>query len=103
VRGRLRVDNLDAIRRAAVDGLGLGYLPRWMVMEQLADARLQTVLDDFAGPPSPINAVYAAERLLARRAAVFIDFIAERFAATPGLNGAALRDGIVSPRPESPP
>jgi DNA-binding transcriptional LysR family regulator len=86
VHGRLMLDNLQAIRRAAADGMGLAYLPRWMVVEELADGRLRTLLDDYAAAPSPINAVYAADRLLARRAAVFIDFIAERFAATPGLH-----------------
>ncbi|MFL6709605.1 MAG: LysR family transcriptional regulator [Massilia sp.] len=88
VHGRLRVDSLEAIRRAAIDGLGIGYLPRWMVITALNGGTLVTVLDAFAAGPSPINAVYAAERLLARRAAVFIDFIAERFGQTPGLNGA---------------
>lgn len=85
VRGRLRVDSLEAIRRAAVDGLGIGYLPRWMVQEQLNAGLLQAILGEFAGAPTPINALYAAERLLARRATVFIDFLAERFAASPDL------------------
>lgn len=36
---------------------------------------------------SPIQAVYAAQRLLPQRAVVFIDDIAAVFAATPGLDG----------------
>lgn len=96
VHGRLRVDSLDAVRRAAVDAIGIGYLPRWMVVDALADGRLVVILGEFARPPTPLNAVYAADRLLARRATVFIDFLAEQFAGTPGLGMAP-----AAPQPDS--
>lgn len=85
VRGRLRINNLEGIRRAALEGLGIAYLPAWMVMEHLDGNALQPLLTAYAAPLTPLNAVYSGERLLPHRAAVFIEFISGVFAATPGL------------------
>ena len=85
---------LDVIAEAEADARGLqrphGYLPSWMVAEQLRSGQLQAVLADHAGPPAPINAVYPTQTMVPRRATVFIDFIAALCAATPGLNGVAI-------------
>jgi DNA-binding transcriptional LysR family regulator len=90
VTGRVRVNSLEALRRAALEDMGIVYLPSWMVAEQLRSGVLQVLLKDHAGPLTPINAVYSADRLLPQRATVFIDFIAAVFAAAPGLNGIAI-------------
>lgn len=90
VGGRLRLNNLEGIRRAVMHGLGIGYLPSWMVAGELARGELQAVLGDFRAAGTPLNALYSAERLLPQRASAFIEFIAEVFAATPGLNGVSL-------------
>ena len=87
VSGRLRLNSLEGIRRAVLEDIGIAYLPSWMVAGELRDGQLRALLSAHAAPRSPLNAVYSAERLLPRRAAVFIDFIAEVCAATPGLNG----------------
>jgi DNA-binding transcriptional LysR family regulator len=90
VGGRMRVNNLEGIRRAVLDGIGIGYLPSWMVWDQVRDGRLQVVLADHATAPTPIQAVYAAQRLLPQRAVVFIDYMAALFGATPGMNGTSV-------------
>ncbi len=90
VAGRLRLNSLEAIRRAVLEDLGIGYLPSWMVAEQLRSGVLRALLTDHAAAPTPLNAVYSAERLLPQRATVFIEFIATVFAATPGLNGISI-------------
>jgi DNA-binding transcriptional LysR family regulator len=90
VTGRVRVNSLEALRRAALEDMGIVYLPSWMVAEQLRSGVLQALLKDHVGPLTPINAVYSADRLLPQRATVFIDFIAAVFAAAPGLNGIAI-------------
>jgi DNA-binding transcriptional LysR family regulator len=87
VRGRMRINNLEGIRRAALDGVGIGYLPSWMVWDQVRDGSMRVVLAAYATPATPLHAVYAAQRLLPQRAVVFIDHVAAVFAATPGLNG----------------
>jgi DNA-binding transcriptional LysR family regulator len=90
VRGRMRLNNLEGIRRAVLDGIGIGYLPSWMVWDQVRDGSLQVVLAGHTAAPTPIQAVYAAQRLLPQRAVVFIDYMAAVFGATPGLNGTSV-------------
>jgi LysR family transcriptional regulator, regulator for bpeEF and oprC len=90
VRGRLRLNNLDGIRRAVLGGLGIGYLPSWMVAGELERGEVRALLSAYAGPGAPLNALYSAERLLPLRASVFIEFISGVFAETPGLNGESL-------------
>jgi DNA-binding transcriptional LysR family regulator len=90
VAGRLRLNSLDAIRRAVLGGMGIGYLPSWMLAAELGRGELRPVLADYAGPPTPLNALYSAERLLPQRASVFIEFIGGVFGRVPGLNGVAL-------------
>lgn len=95
VEGRLRVNSLEAVRRAVRADLGIGYLPSWMVIDDLRSGKLQAVLGGYAVKQTPLNAVYAADRFLPHRATVFIDFIAAVFAATPGLDGRPLLDDAV--------
>jgi DNA-binding transcriptional LysR family regulator len=96
VSGRLRLNSLEGIRRAVLEHIGIAYLPSWMVVKELRSGELRALLGEHAAARSPLNAVYSAERLLPRRAAVFIDFVAELCAATPGLDGGTLRPPLAS-------
>lgn len=88
VSGRFRVNSPQAIQEAAMAGLGIASGPRWLYEQGLASGALRQVLGDYQAPPVPIQFLYVANRLLAKRAIVFMDFIAEAFAAIPGLNEA---------------
>ena len=90
VQGRLRLNSLEGIRKAVLQDIGIAYLPSWTIAGQLRSGELRVLLSEHAAPRTPLNAVYAAERLLPRRAAVFIDFITAVFAATPGLDGNSI-------------
>ncbi|APO95858.1 LysR family transcriptional regulator [Xanthomonas vesicatoria] len=91
VSGRFRVNSPEATRAAVTAGLGIGQGPAWLYEEGLASGELQTVLDAFAPPPAPVQIVYAANRLVPKRALAFMDFIAAAFAKIPQLT--------VSPHP----
>jgi LysR family transcriptional regulator for bpeEF and oprC len=86
VTGRLRVNSPDAVREAVLQGIGVGYGPLWLFEDALRTGSARLILRDYIGPPVPLQIVYAASRLLPRRAVVFMDFIAEAFAAIPALN-----------------
>lgn len=90
VQGRLRLNSLECIRKAVMQDIGIAYLPSWTIAQELRAGTLQVLLSEHAAARTPLNAVYAAERLLPRRAAVFIDFITAVFAATPGLDGNSI-------------
>jgi DNA-binding transcriptional LysR family regulator len=44
--GRLRLDDLDAIADAATAGIGLAWLPSWLVRERIEAGALVTLLPD---------------------------------------------------------
>ena len=83
VNGPVCADNGDALRLAAVAGLGITLLPTFIVGADLNEGRLQTVLDDYCPPDLSINAVYPSRRYLSARVRTFIDFLAASFAGTP--------------------
>lgn len=78
VQGALLANNGDVIRDAAVAGLGVALLPRFIVEAALNAGKLVTVLEPFAQSPLPVNAVYPQHRqdMVACRA--FVGFIEER-------------------------
>lgn len=83
VNGRLRVNNGELARDAAIAGLGLTQLPTFIVGAALARGELVTVLDDFAPNPGGIFAVYPQHRQAFLAIRALADFLKEAFAAQP--------------------
>ncbi len=88
VNGPVCADNGDALRAAAVAGLGVTLLPTFIVGPEIRQGRLQTVLDDYCPPDISINAVYPSRRFLSARVRTFIDFLSESFAGIPEWDAA---------------
>lgn len=76
-RSRLRLDSGEAIRDAAVSGLGIGFLPDFLVAGDLAAGRLQQVLPDLEFEQVNIVTIYPTKRLLEPRVRGFIDLMVE--------------------------
>ena len=79
IRGRLRVNNGDALRMAALGGLGLTYQPTFIVGPDLEAGRLVPVLADYVHQDGGVYAVYPHSRHLTPKVRAFVDFLAERF------------------------
>lgn len=88
ISGRIRVNSPQAVREAALAGLGIALGPSWLFEEGLKASRLKRVLSGYEAAPVPIHILYVANRLLPRRATVFMDFIAESFSKIEALNVA---------------
>ena len=73
----------DALRAAAISGLGVVCEPSFIVHEQLAEGSLTPVLTDHAWFDMSIYAVYPPTRHLSARARAFIDFLVERIGPVP--------------------
>jgi DNA-binding transcriptional LysR family regulator len=82
VKGRFESNLGDALREAALAGLGIAQHSTWHVCEDLRAGRLVQVLPDHPPPDAGIHAVTPQRRKPARVRA-FIDFIAARFGANP--------------------
>ena len=82
VRGNLTVNNGQALRRAALAGLGVIMQPEALVADDLQAGRLQKVLPTFTPPPRPMHLVYLPDRQLTPKIRSFVDFVTERFGGT---------------------
>jgi DNA-binding transcriptional LysR family regulator len=73
----LRLDSGEAIRDAAVAGLGIAFLPDFLVAGDLAAGRLQQVLPGLELGDVDIVTLYPTRRLLEPRVRRFIDLMVE--------------------------
>ena len=89
IDGPLRVNNGDALKAAALGGLGLTMLPTFIVGPDLLAGRLVSVLEHFIPQDVAVHAVYPHSRLLSPKVRAFIDFLAERFGPDPYWDRAA--------------
>lgn len=81
VCGRMRANNGELLRDAAIKGMGITYLPTFIVGEALAAGQLVPVLQDFVTEPLQLSAVYPQHRQSARPVQALIEFMRERLSA----------------------
>ena len=81
VNARLRLDDLQAITDAAVAGLGLAWLPCWLVGHYLQRGQLEMVFNATRVASADIYAVWPATRYLPAKTRRVIDTLVEE---TPG-------------------
>ncbi|WP_435276352.1 LysR family transcriptional regulator [Psychrobium sp. nBUS_13] len=62
VKGRIHSNNLDSLRRGALAGVGIAYLPRVLVCGDLDDGKLVSILSNFVGKKLGVYAVYPRSR-----------------------------------------
>lgn len=74
-RSRLRLDSGEAIRDAAVAGLGIAFLPAFLVDEDLAQGRLKALLPSCETEVVRIMAFYPSKRHLPAKVRRFIDLL----------------------------
>ena len=80
VSGRMTSDNGEALRDAAVDGLGIALQSTWAIFKQLKAGQLVRVLPDYpVAVDAVVSAVYLNRSFLPPKTRAFIDYFAERF------------------------
>ena len=81
VRGRIRSDSGEALHLAALEGMGVAWLPDFYIRDDLASGRLVTLLDDFEAEPIGIWLVYPHRRHLSLKVRLAVDHLAENLAS----------------------
>lgn len=86
---RLLLDGSMLTLAAIRAGRGLGFLPHWLVRDQLADGELVSALDDRVTGHLPVHAIWITSPVMLPRLRMTIDAIAEaaRTAVTERLLG----------------
>jgi DNA-binding transcriptional LysR family regulator len=79
VGGRLTIDSVQALRMAALSGIGIVMQPLLLVADDLATGRLVRLLPDYPMPNGPVHIVYLPDRQMTPKLASFIDFAREKF------------------------
>lgn len=74
---RFDSNNGQALREAALKGLGLILMPRLLLEQNLKDGSLIEVLNEFHPSPRPVNAVYPKERQTMPRLATFVNYLVD--------------------------
>jgi DNA-binding transcriptional LysR family regulator len=77
VHGMISTNNHEAVRAAALGGLGIGLLPEYQIVDDAEAGRLCRVLPEFTSETLPAYLVYPSRRHLAPRTRVVIDFLIE--------------------------
>ncbi|HDS1218329.1 LysR substrate-binding domain-containing protein [Stenotrophomonas sp. TWI143] len=79
VQGRYTVgfDDGNAYLAAALAGLGVVALPRYMAEPHVARGELLPVLEDWQLPPMPMHVMFPPNRHMSQRLRVFIDWVVE--------------------------
>ncbi|MCW7538440.1 LysR family transcriptional regulator [Aquabacterium sp. A7-Y] len=77
VQGRVRLDDLQAIADAAVAGVGLAWLPCWLMAPHLGSGALELVFSSRRVASVDIQAVWPQSRYLTAKTRVAIDTLVE--------------------------
>ncbi len=97
VRGRVHLNNGESMRDAAIAGLGLAALPRFIAAQALREGRLIEVLAQTPPTPDTIYAVYPQTRYVSRGVRAIIDMLVAAFQ-----NGAPWDSNQVQTKASSP-
>lgn len=83
IKGRLRANNGDLLRQAALAGIGLVRLPTFLCGRDLQAGRLVSLLTQYVPQDMAIHAVYPHNRHLSPKVRAFVDFLAGEFGPRP--------------------
>ena len=83
VKGTMSANNGDALRMAAIEGLGLILQPSFSIGDDIAAGRLVHVLPNYAPRELTVHALYAPGAAPNAKLRAFIDMLAKAWSGTP--------------------
>jgi len=88
INGHLRANDSEALRDAALAGLGIALLPTWLVNADIKSRALIPILTDSEwvlapGPERAIWGVYPPKRVVSPKVKAFLAFVEKRFGKPP--------------------
>ncbi len=79
----LKSSNGEFLRDAAVNGLGITYIPAFITYKEIERGRLVPIMREYIRPQIEAYAIYPQTRHLSQRVRAFVDFLVKRFEGTP--------------------
>jgi DNA-binding transcriptional LysR family regulator len=79
VKGPLRSNSLSLLLEAAVEGLGIAALPRYVAQEALVQGTVVPLLGAWSLPAQEVHAVFPSPRMLPLKVSGFVGFLQAQF------------------------
>ena len=73
-RGPLTSNSVRMARQATLEGLGISYLPRFLVEDDIAANRLNSLLDDLVNESIPLHIIFPRGNFALSKVRAFVDF-----------------------------
>jgi LysR family transcriptional regulator for bpeEF and oprC len=86
MRGFIALNDSNAYIQAGLAGLGIIQMTDYLVNRHVASGQMVQVLPDWLSDPLPVHVVYPQNRHLSAKVRVFVEWVAELFAANPYMN-----------------
>jgi len=83
VSGSFQSNSAEAVRAAALDGIGIAFAPLWLVGDDIRARRIRAILADYRPKPLPIHAVSPAVRRHSAKIRAWVDYFHAAFDADP--------------------
>jgi DNA-binding transcriptional LysR family regulator len=83
IDGNFVADSADGVYHAALAGIGVARLSKYLVNGDLLTGRLRRVLPEYESADSDLFVLYADRRNLLPRIRAFVDFLAEKLGPVP--------------------
>lgn len=80
-QGNLTFSTISAVKMVMQQNLGIAYMGKWHVEEQLKDGSVIPILESAWVSEKPVWIYYSSRENLPKRTRVFIDFMVEKLAA----------------------
>jgi DNA-binding transcriptional LysR family regulator len=74
----MKSDDTNLTLHAVRAGIGMSFLPEWLVDDDLAQGRLVRLVPEYAAPPVTLFAVYTSRQYMAPKLRSFIEFLGEQ-------------------------
>ena len=72
---KMAIADLNSIKQAAIEGLGIASLPNYVVADAIATGQLSTMMDNWYSPPRPIYMLYQRLGYVPAHIQIFTDFM----------------------------
>ncbi|MGF1512877.1 MAG: LysR family transcriptional regulator [Elainellaceae cyanobacterium] len=79
VQSALCSNNGEVLHQAALKGLGIVLLPKFILKSESQAGRLQHILPDYAPPEAALSIIYPSNRHLSTKVRLLQDFLSDRF------------------------
>ncbi|MDX8399892.1 MAG: LysR family transcriptional regulator [Gallionellaceae bacterium] len=83
ISGRLEANNGDALIAITTRGMGISYIPTFIVEKEVRERKLEILLAQFPTPELGIYAIFPSNRYVPHRVRALVDFISQRIGTKP--------------------